>query len=484
MAIGYTILKKTWIYAALVGCMNAMPCLAIGQAEVAEKPNVLFIISDDLGARLACYGEPAVNSPNLDRLAKQGTLFERCYTQRPTCGPSRNSMLSGLYNHETGMMSMHARMRDSKIPLKTLPHLFRKNGYYTARVGKVYHMGVPNDIGTPGVDDPKSWDMAVNNDGWDGYSNVENLKRVKRHPGPWKGWGVAVTYLDPDIADEQMVDGNGTQEAIRILESHHPEKTGKPLMLFMGYFRPHPPMIAPRKHWDAIDRDAIQLPDVPEDDRETFPKGAIPLQGFGHNYLPDDVGRDYAHAYYASIHFIDSEIGKLINALKVNGLDDNTIIVVTGDQGFHLGEHHHWHKTTAFEPSFHVPLIIVDPRIQSKGQRANGICGLIDIYPTLCDLAGIKPEHQLSGTSLKPRLQDASQPGKEWELTQLQNGVSLRTERFRYTRLNDGTMLYDLHEDPHEWRNLAGFSEYADIEASLDSQLAAIMNSKTHEAVQ
>ncbi len=457
----------------LLGCLLlASHCLAAG------RPNVLFIISDDLGARLACYGESAARSPNLDRLATQGTLFERCYTQRPTCGPSRMSMLSGLYIHESGLNGQKSRITGSKVPAITLPHLFRKNGYTTARVGKVLHMDVPGDIGTAGTDDPQAWDFTVNNTGWD--AKAQNLAKVKRY-GPRSDHSVAVNYLDPDIPDEEMVDGVGTTAALRIMKEQHPDKTGKPLMLFMGYFRTHPPMIAPRKHWDAIDPQEIRIPKFPEDDRKDMPKGAMPLGGTGHHFLPENIGREYAHAYYASIHFIDHEVGKLVEGLKANGLADNTLIVFTGDQGFHLGEHGYWHKTSAFDPSCHVPLIIIDPRSAAKGQRSAGLCGLIDLYPTLCDLAGIPPEHPLSGKSLVPRLGNPEAAGKEWELTQLENGVTLRTGRYRYTELINGVMLYDLEDDPNEWHNLAGRPETADKEASLRKLLAQIVNSSKSE---
>ena len=471
-------LKQFWKSLLIVVCGIAPQYAVAEQSNVGERPNILFIIADDLGARLGCYGEPVVKTPNLDRLAKEGILFERCYVQRPTCAPSRASMLSGLYLHQdlSGLFDRHPDPRKPRIT--ALPHLLRKHGYYTARVGKIYHYGVPNDIGTPGSDHPHSWDLTVNNDGWDGYYHRENLDKVHRQPDPyWKGWGVAVTYLDPEVPDEEMVDGVGTVEAIRIMGSHHPDKTGKPLMLCVGYFATHPPMIAPKRHWDVINRDEIKLPRVPDGDRDTFPKGAIPLQGPGHNYLPEKVGTDYTQAYYAAIHFLDSEIGKLVDALKANALGDNTIIVVTGDQGFHLGEHDHWHKTTAFDPSSHVPLIILDPRSSVKGQRVKGICGLIDLYPTLCDLVDVEPEHKLSGVSLKPQLENTSLPTKGWELTQFENGVSLRTDQYRYTELKDGVMLYDLQEDPKEWRNLAGNPEVAETEGALKAKLNSTLES-------
>ncbi len=455
-----------------VGILGTIPWLALAESTGTERPNVLFIISDDLGARLGCYGERAARSPNLDRLASQGTLFERCFTQRPTCGPSRMSMLSGLYLHESGLVKQKSKITESKVPAISLPRLFRDSGYRTARVGKVFHMGVPGDIGTADSDEINAWDVTINNTGWD--ARPENLAKVKRYR-PGKNHSVAVNYLDPNIPSERMVDGLGTNAALELMAEHHPDKTSKPLMLFMGYFRVHPPMIAPRKHWDAIDADEIKLPEVQKSSRENIPKGALPLSGPGHNFLPKKIGREYAHAYYASIHFIDHEVGKLLSGLKRLGLDKNTVIVFTGDQGFHLGEHNYWHKTSAFDPSCHVPLIIYDPRSGKGEQRHSGICGLIDIYPTLCDLAGIKPTHTLSGKSLTPILQDAGLPGKEWELTQLRNGISLRSDEYRYTELKNGNMLYDLKNDPNEHTNLAGRPEIADREKLLREKLHGIL---------
>lgn len=388
-------------------------------------------------------------------------------------------MLNGLYPYETGITDNRTPITQSKVKCTSLPHLFRKNGYFTARVGKVFHMGIPRGIGRSGEDDPNAWDLAVNNTGWD--AKEENYTQATKY-GTFSSPGVAIAYHDPAIEDDEMADGVGTREAVRIMSEHHPAKTGKPLMLFMGYYRPHPPMIAPRSHWNAIDESAITIPDVPAGDHDDIPPVNFHLREEDFNFIPDAIGRSYTQAYYAAVSFIDNEVGKLIEGLKRNGFDRNTIIVFTGDQGFHLGEHGHWHKSTFFEEACRVPLIIADLRTRPAGEKTDGICGLIDLYPTLCELAGLKPEHKLSGKSLGPVLRDPSLPGKEMELTQGNpEGAGLRTERYRYTEWKggrNGVMLYDLKNDPHEFTNLAGIAEYTEKVEEMKKKLATLMDSK------
>ncbi|MGB0766377.1 MAG: sulfatase [Phycisphaeraceae bacterium] len=489
MAKVFILIRRSLFNVLAVLCLCAGTTTARADdnpAGQSERPNVLFIIADDLGARLGCYGEPGAVSPNLDRLAKRGVLFERCYAQRPTCGPSRMSMLSGLYPYQSGLHGQNNRIGASRIKATSLPHLFRKKGYYTARVGKVFHMSISKDMGKSGADDTPAWDEFVNNTGWD--TQIENINRSHTF-GTRKNHGVRITYFDPPIASEEMADGVGTQHALRIMKERHPDKTGKPLMLFMGYYRPHPPMIAPRRHWDAIEPDGIVLPEVPEDDRDDIPDSAFGLisnrsdfKSF--HFIPEAVGEAYTHAYYAAIHFIDGEVQKLLDGLKANGLDDNTIVVFTGDQGFHLGEHGYWHKTSSFEESFHVPLIIYDPRSAVGGTRVSGLTGLIDLYPTLCELAGLDPEHQLSGQSLVPMLNAPDHIGKPWELTELSYGMSLRTDRFRFSKPGNGKdyMLYDLHNDPNEWTNLIGEPKWAEVEAELRSIMEPMLKQRFEES--
>jgi len=436
------------------------------------RPNVLFVISDDLGARLGCYGDPLARTPQLDALAARGVLFSNCFTQYPTCGPSRASMLSGLYPFQIDARGNGANWSNAHRFFTTFPALFRNQGYKTARVGKIFHMGIPDGIGSAGPDDPDAWEIAINNSGWDGQE--KNIKQAVKH-GTVRNPGVAISHLAPDIQNETMADGVGTREALRLMSELHPDKTGKPFMLCVGYYRPHPPMIAPRAHWNAISTNGLRLPRVPENDRADVPPINTHLHGVGFNFIPETVGRSYTHAYHAAVNFIDTEVGKLLAGLKEKGLDRNTIVIFTGDQGFHLGEHGHWHKSTFFEEACRVPLIVADPRTKVRGGQHTGLCGLIDLYPTLCELAGVSADHKLSGRSLASILQEPSLPGKEWELTEgSPGGASIRTEHHRYTEWSGGkkgSMLYDLKTDPGEFTNLIGDKDHAPVAQRLKKLL-------------
>lgn len=443
-----------------------------------EKPNVLFIVADDMGARLLSYGDMVAVSPNLDKLAEEGVVFKNVFCQYPTCGPSRASMFSGLYPFENGYISNTSEFHlpDS---ITTLPRLFRDNGYFTARVGKIFHMGIPKGIGMSGADDPAAWDVAINNTGWD--AEKEHWDKARLY-GEGERYGVNIRYSAPDIDDGEMADGQGLDEAIRLLKENNPKKTGKPFFLAYGMYRPHPPMIVPKKHWDAIDISRFTIPEFPVNDREDIPEINWHLKGYSFNYIPDSIGINYAHAYYAAIHFVDELAGELINQIEKEGLRDNTIIVFTGDQGFMLGEHGHWHKSSMFDPSCKVPLIIDDPRKKASGIHENGMAGLIDIYPTLCELAGITPVHTLSGMSLVSQLTDITAKSKEVEYTMgSPDGYGVRTSDFRYTewrkdKINaTDSMLYDLAVDPNEFFNLVGVRDYEEkrmeMKALLDKKL-------------
>jgi arylsulfatase A-like enzyme len=442
-----------------------------------SNPNILFIIADDLGARLGCNGDELANTPHLDKLGEQGVVFRNCFTQFATCGPSRASMLSGLYPYQTGITNNKRTLEESKVPITTLPRLFRDNGYFTARVGKIFHMGIPSGIGEPGLDDKTAWDIAINNTGWDAVT--ENIENSNQQAGDTSGYGTKIVWEGPAIPNEEMADGAGTLEALRLMKERHPKKTGKPLALFMGYYRPHPPMISPRSAWDAISPEKIRIPFVPDGDRDDIPEINFHLSKDAFNFIPEEVGRAYTHAYYAAISFIDTEVGKLLKGLKKAGLDDNTIVVFTGDQGFQLGEHGHWHKSTFFEDASRVPLIIADLRTSPSEHMSFVLCGLIDLYPTLCELTGIQPPYKVSGQSLVRQLKDASFPGRQQVLTQGNpGGASIRTERYRYTEWDGGkkgAMLYDLQEDPDEFTNLVDDPEYAKIRRRLKRELARLM---------
>lgn len=467
-----------------------MVCLwsCVSEEKSSQPPNVLFIISDDLGDRLSCYGDPVALTPHLDDLAGQGVVFANSFCQYPTCGPSRASLFSGLYPFEIGYLSNGAngaKTFNEAVPnIKSLPRLFRENGYFTARVGKIFHMGIPGGIGKPGKDDTLAWDVAINNKGIDASPKVwENAT----HVGNTRGSGTRVVYDALNIDDEQMSDGQGLNAAIQLLKDNHPQATGKPFFMAYGIYRPHPPLIVPEKHWDAIEISEYSIPFVPAGDREDIPAINFHLPEPGFNFIPDSHAINYAHAYYASIHFVDELAGKLIQELNNQGLDNNTIVVFTGDQGFHLGEHGHWHKSTLFEQACRVPLIIYDPRQKEKGKVCTNLVGLIDIYPTLCELTGIEPPHKLSGTSLVPQLHDVSEEGSAFQITMgAPDGFSIRTEQFRYTEWRrdwqniDYSMLYDLDSDPNEYVNQNNNPEYEELIKELSAKLDILIQNSLH----
>ncbi len=468
----------TFLERISVFCAFAVLLLA-GQntsAGTATKPNVLLIIADDLGDRLGCYGDPLAVTPHLDALAEQGVLFGNAYCQYHTCGPSRGSMLSGRYPFETGYTGNKGHTFGDMVGgLTSLPRLFRENGYKTARVGKVFHMNIPSGIGKPGTDDPDAWDVAINNTGWDAVP--ENINKGTNW-GTRDSAAVRVWYHDPEIDDVEFADGQGLVAAIDLLDRHHPEKTGMPFFLTYGIYRPHPPMIVPKKHWDAIDASKIKILEVSADDRDDIPAINWHRTGPGYNFIPEEHALNYTHAYYAAIHFVDALAGRLIQALEEKGLADNTIIVFAGDQGFMLGEHGHWHKSSMLEEAQRVPLIMVDPRGKEKGKQVSGLVGLIDVYPTLCELAGITPKHDLSGISLKPQLTDASAATKSCEFIMgSPGGYTLRTERYAYTEWRKKGqptglgMLYDLRSDPQQFTNLIHDPAYQTIREKLAQQL-------------
>ncbi|MDP4610528.1 MAG: sulfatase [Opitutales bacterium] len=457
---------------------------SLAEAET-TKPNVLFIIADDLGARLASNGDPVAVTPHLDQLAERGVTFLNTFCQFPTCGPSRASMMSGLYPFENGYARNSNLTYNQAVPrVVSLPALFRENGYFTARVGKIFHMSVPGGLGEKGGDDDHAWDVAVNNTGYEALD--ENWQKAT-HVGKSGRSATRVVYDNPEIDDKEMADGQGLHDAVELLKAHNPTKTGKPFFLAFGTYSPHPPMLVPNKHWEAVDISKYTIPFVPEGDRDDIPKVNWHLKGTGYDFIPDEHGVNYSHAYYAAIHFVDDLAGQLIEELENQGLADNTIIIFTGDQGFHLGEHGHWHKSSMFEQATRVPLIVVDPRQKEKGKIATNLSGLIDLYPTLCELADIEPPHALSGQSLVPQLNDVTASGKAYEFTMgsgKPDGYGIRTERFRYTewRKPKGpaqfSMLYDLEKDPNEFNNLIDDPEYAQIQKELSEVLSAAITQR------
>jgi iduronate 2-sulfatase len=438
-----------------------------GLASASSPPlNVLFIATDDLNCDLGCYGNPVVKTPNIDRLAARGTRFDRAYCQFPLCSPSRTSLLTGLRPDTTQVFDLQKHFRSVLPDITTLPQLFRLHGYFTARVGKIYHYGVPGEIGTYGLDDPISWDKVVNPIGRD-----KAEEKLLVNYTPKRGLGSSLSFLKADGTDEEQTDGIGATETIKLLRANK----DRPFFIACGFYRPHCPYVAPKRYFEAVPFDLVQMPKIPPDFPATVPKPALasttPWPWFG---VTETQAREAKQAYWAAISFVDAQVGRLLDELHRLNLADKTIVVFWSDNGYHVGELGLWKKQSLFENSARVPLILCSPTQKTRGTASTRTVELLDLYPTLAELCGIAPRHKLAGQSLKPLLDD---PAGQWTkpaFTQVWRngfaGYSVRTERYRYTEWDSGAKgveLYDYETDPDESRNLASDPTHATVAAQL-----------------
>ena len=455
----------------------------LATSSKADQPerafNVLFVAIDDLTSTLGCYGDPVANTPSIDALAGRGVFFRHAYCQLPLCNPSRASLLTGLRPDQIRVYDLDRHFRAERPDVVTLPQLFRQSGWYTARVGKLYHYNVPAGIGTNGLDDPPSWDEVINPKGRDvaEESLIINAE-------PHRKISAALSWLAADGTDGEQTDGLVASEAIRLMQEHRDE----PFFLGVGFFRPHTPYVAPKKYFQSQPLDEIQIPSAPADDRDDIPPAAFAHNNpVPHYNLPTATCRKAKQAYYASVSFIDAQIGRLMQALDTLDLADRTIVVLWSDHGYHLGEHGGiWQKRTLFEESTRAPLIMLVPGSSGCGTPCDRIVEFVDIYPTLVELCALPLPHdaQLAGRSLVPLLKEPSLPNNQWcgeavsqvlrpadeRLPSQVMGRSIRTERWRYTEWNEGREgreLYDHATDPHEFHNLA-IEPTAEIEVTIN----------------
>jgi arylsulfatase A-like enzyme len=442
----------------------------VSVAAEARRPNVLFIASDDLNTCLGCYGHPLVKSPNIDRLAAKGVKFERAYCQFPLCSPSRSSFMTGRRPNVTEVFTNPGKLltpnfRQAIPATVTMPEFFRKNGYFAARVGKMYHYNVPLHIGTSSLDDPESWDQVVNPRGRD--RDDEN-KIFSLLPGQFGG---TLSWLAADGEDSEQTDGIGATEAIKLLE----KLKDRPFFLGVGFYRPHTPYVAPKKYFDLYPLDKIPLPVVPANHKQGVPDPAFGSAKPEQEKLTDQLRKEAIQAYHASTSFMDAQVGRVLDAVDRLGLADNTIVVFTSDHGYHLGEHGLWQKMSLWEQSARVPLIVYVPKAVGNGKSAGGPVEMVDIYPTVADLCGLKSPEYLDGVSLRPMLDDPSKSVKPAAFTQVTrganiHGLTVRTARYRYTAWNygeQGRMLYDHETDSLETKNLAEDPKFANVVAEL-----------------
>jgi len=440
-----------------------------------KKMNVLFIAVDDMNNDLGCFGHPLVKSPNIDRLASMGVAFSNAYCQFPLCSPSRSSILTGLRPDKTKVFDLKYHFRQDLPDIVTLPQMFINNGYYVARVGKMYHYGNPGDIGTNGLDDRASWTERFNPAGRDKTS----LELDVINYTPKRGLGAAMAFFsDPKGKDEEHTDGKVADQAIQLLKTHK----DKPFFIAAGFYKPHCPWITPGKYFDMYNPNQISLPKISDETTTQYPELALgstkPWPYFG---ITADQGKECKLAYFAAISFVDAQIGRLLDAVEEMGLTDNTIIVFWSDHGYHLGEHGLWFKQSCFEESAKSPFIMAVPGLKTAGQTCRKTVELVDIYPTLADLTGLKAPSNLEGYSLFPLLKN---PGAVWEhaaYTQVQRGAipghSVRTQLWRYTEWGfgeKGEELYNEETDPQELNNLAGNPQYAEVVRQMKSLLKKV----------
>jgi iduronate 2-sulfatase len=459
----------------LLALMIAAAIMWMPASVGAQRLNVLFLIADDLNNDLGAYGAP-VHSPNIDRLAARGVRFDRAYSQYPLCSPSRSSFLTGRRPNATGVLLNPSAGKNPNSPhfrerlpdAVTLPQLFRTNGYFVARVGKLYHYGVPLDIGTSSLDDYKSWDLAINPRGRDReiHDRIFSLT-----PGQFGG---VVSWLADEGRDEEHTDGIAAGEAVRLLERF--KRDGQPFFLGVGFYRPHTPYVAPKPYFDRYPPQKIELPPLSEPDRSRTPEAAYGSKRNDQDKMTDDQRREAIQAYRASTTFMDAQVGRVLDALDRLGLADTTIVVFTSDHGYHLADHGLWQKMSLFERSARVPLIIAAPGAKAKGKAARGLAELVDLYPTLASLTGLTAPGTLDGVSLAPMMNDAAATVKDAAFTQVRDGYAVRTDRWRYIEWaagEKGAQLYDMERDPSETTNVAADPQHAATVADLKARLAA-----------
>jgi len=421
-----------------------------------DQPNVLFLMSDDLNTALSGFGHPQCKTPELDKLADRGMRFENMHCQYPVCGASRASLMSGLYPYTNGTMGNVGTLRGNMPDVLTMSQLFRNNGYHVGRISKIYHMGIPNEIiaGTAERDDPHSWDEVVNI-----KAPEQNAAGEKTNWSPKNNSSQNFTGVVAEGDDLMHADGMAASHAIDFLRRHK----DKPFFLACGFVRPHVPLVAPKKYFDRYDREAMIAPVVPEGDLEDVPEIIRNYKRNSTSYgVTPELHRGLLEAYYASISFMDAQVGRVLDELEALGLADNTIVVFTSDHGYLLGQHHKFQKQHLFEEATRVPFIVSVPWMKNQqGEATTHITELIDLYPTLAELTGLTAPRRLQGKSMLPLLMNPTSTDWKKELAftvSRDGGESIRTPQWRFTQWDHGRggmELYDLTTDPGEFNNLA-----------------------------
>jgi len=426
------------------------------------KPNVLFIMIDDLRPELGCYDAPQVKTPNIDRLAAQGLVFERAYCQVPVCGASRASLMTGILPTESRFTDFLSRADEDVPDAMTLPQVFKDAGYTTLSNGKVFHAS--EDAET------RSWSKPA----WrpSDLPFLYSLDPETTTELAESGRGRIFEY--PDVSDDAYADGKVAQKTIEDLGRL--KSLNEPFFLACGFVRPHMPFYAPKKYWDLYERENIVIADnrFRPNDAPMALRGSGEHKQYTHGAFEegtDEWHRMMRHGYYASTSYVDKLTGDVLNELNRLGLAENTIVVIWGDHGWHLGEHDFWGKHNTLHNAIRVPLIIKGPGIAAD-QKTTSLVESVDIFPTLCSLAGLSTPSTAQGQSFEPLLSLPAQKFRDFVYTRFKSADAIVTDRFVYTRyLDDRRMLYDLQEDPDENQNVIDEAVYEDVVKDLDQML-------------
>jgi iduronate 2-sulfatase len=467
---------------ALIG-LATMPALAQKVETKPQKPNILFIAVDDLKPIMAAYGDNIAKTPGLDRLAKEGFAFKNCYVQQAISGATRASIMTGMRPDKTRVWDLVTDFRQVNPNAVSISQHFVKNGYESAATGKIYHMGSAG----PGHDAP-SWTMP--------YVTAKAITYVNSNPEKGKK-GPAMECAD--VPDNTYQDGVCAEEGIKLMNQL--KEKGKPFFLAIGFVKPHLPFVAPKKYWDLYKRDQFQIAPF-QKKAAGSPEMAYHVSGELKSYtdipqfdsysekelehLSVDKQKELIHGYYAATSYMDAQLQKVLNELDRLGLAENTIVVLWGDHGWHLGDHGLWNKHTDFEESTHVPLLIRGTKGMAQNSKPSTQCEFVDVFPTLCDLAGVPSPKYLDGISLVPAMKNPTAELREYAMSQYPRGssmgYSIRTKQFRYTvwigdyyvadkPLSEAKIeaveMYDYVKDPLETKSVIGDKAYKKEEAMM-----------------
>ena len=446
-----------------------------------DKYNVLFIISDDLTATaLSCYGNNVCKTPNIDSLAAEGTRFNRAYCQATYCGPSRASFMSGYYPHATKVLN-YSSGRKAIGDREMWAEYFRNRGYHTARVSKIFHMGVPIGIekGTDGSDDPNCWVEKYNSQGpeWRAKGEGETLQKNPDGKKPVVGGNTFVYVKGED--DLEHSDYKTAVKASELLAKY--KDLDKPFFLGVGFVRPHVPFVAPKKYYEPFPFEEMVLPKKVKGDWDDIPKPAINYCTSENMQMDILKQKKSVAAYYASVAYMDDMTGQVLKALKDNGLEDNTIVIFTSDHGYHLGEHDFWAKVSLMDESVKVPLIVKVPG--KKAAVCDSFVELLDLFPTTASLCGLGIPSRIQGKDLSPIFDNPQYSVKDAIVSANGKGTLIQTKEWAYMEYKKGgAMLYDMQKDPKQYTNLVGNPEYKTVLEMMRKKLAAkLVEIKTND---